>query len=78
MGRAERIREDQAPDPVRRERVPGRAVETRTSERTLYRKVATFRDEGMGSLFASLKAKRRVLPPAICGTIVDLKAKHRR
>src|SRR5919202_3546066 len=45
--------------------VAERSVETATSERTLYRKTAAFRDEGMSSLFASPKAKRRVLPLAI-------------
>src|SRR5919199_258113 len=56
--------------------VAERSVETATSERTLYRKTATFRDEGMSSLFASPKAKRRVLPLAIRRAIVDLKAEH--
>lgn len=58
------------------EPVPERAQRTGTSERTLYRKVAAFRDEGMESFFASPKAKRRVLPPAIRRKIVDLKAEH--
>jgi transposase len=56
--------------------VSERSVETATSERTLYRKLAAFRDEGMSSLFASPKAKRRVLPPAIRRAIIDLKAEH--
>jgi transposase len=56
--------------------VAERSVETATSERTLYRKTAAFRDEGMSSLFASPKAKRRVLPLAIRRAIVDLKAEH--
>jgi putative transposase len=56
--------------------VPERAAETGTSERTLYRKIAAFREEGMESLFGSPKAKRRVLPPAIRRKIVDLKAEH--
>jgi putative transposase len=56
--------------------VPERSVETGTSERTLYRKIAAFRDEGMRSLFESPKAKGRVLPPAVCRMNVDLKAEH--
>ena len=56
--------------------VPERSVETGTSERALYRGIAAFREEGMESLFASPKAKRRVLPPAIRAKIVDLKAEH--
>lgn len=58
------------------EPVPERADETGTSERTLYRRIAAFREEGMASLFGSPKAKRRVLPPAIRRKIVDLKAEH--
>jgi putative transposase len=58
------------------EPAPERSAETGTPERTLYRKIAAFRDGGMGSLFESPKAKRRVLPPAIRRKIVDLKAEH--
>ena len=58
------------------ESVPERARRTGSSERTLYRKMAAFEDEGMGSLFGSPKAKRRVLPPAVRRAIVDLKAEH--
>ena len=58
------------------EPVPERSAHTGTPERTLYRKIASFREEGMQSLFASPKAKRRVLPPAIRRKIVDLKAEH--
>ena len=58
------------------EPVSGRATETGVSKRTLYRKIAAFRGEGMRSLFSSPKAKRRVLPPAIRRKIVDLKAEH--
>lgn len=58
------------------EPVPERSAETGVSERTLYRKIASFREEGMESLFGSPKAKRRVLPPAIRRNIVDLKAEH--
>ncbi len=56
--------------------VPERSAEIGTSERVLYRKIAAFREGGMESLFASPKAKRRVLPPAIRRKIVDLKAEH--
>jgi hypothetical protein len=59
------------------EPVPERARQTGTSERTLYRKTAAFRDRKMESVFASSpKARRRVLPPAIRRAIVDLKAEH--
>lgn len=58
------------------ESVPERSAQTGVSERVLYRKIAAFREEGMGSLFASPKAKRRVLPPAIRRKIIDLKAEH--
>ena len=58
------------------EPVPDRAAETGASERTLYRRIAAFREEGMTSLFAAPKAKRRVLAPAIRRKIVDLKAEH--
>jgi putative transposase len=58
------------------EPVPDRALQTGTSERTLYRRMAAFRGEGMENLFGSPKAKRRVLPPAIRRKIVDLKAEH--
>ncbi len=56
--------------------VPERSAQTGTSERTLYRKIAAFREEGMQSLFSTPKAKRRVLPPVIRRKIVDLKAEH--
>ena len=58
------------------EPVPERATETGTSERALYRRIASFREGGMESLLGSPKAKRRVLPPAIRRKIVDLKAEH--
>lgn len=54
----------------------GRAEQTGTSERTLYRRISRFEDEGMDSLFASGGAKRRALPPAIRRLVVDLKAEH--
>ncbi len=58
------------------EPVPDRTLQTGTPERTYYRRIAAFRDEGMRSLVSSPKAKRRVLPPAIRRKIVDLKAEH--
>jgi hypothetical protein len=58
------------------EPIPDRALQIGTSERTLYRRMAAFRGEGMENLFGSPKAKRRVLPPAIRRKIVDLKAEH--
>lgn len=56
--------------------VPERSVETGISERVLYRRIAAFREGGMGSLLGTPRAKRRVLPPAIRRKIVDLKAEH--
>ncbi|CAN5751529.1 hypothetical protein BH23ACT11_BH23ACT11_30780 [soil metagenome] len=54
--------------------VPERAAETGISERTLYRRIAAFRDENMLSLFDSPKAKRQVLPPNVrWWAIIDLK-----
>lgn len=58
------------------EPVPERSAQTGVSERTLYRRVAAFREGGMESLFGFPKAKRRVLPPAIRRKVVDLKAEH--
>ena len=56
--------------------VPERAAQTGTSERTLYRRIAGFEEDGMESLFGSPSAKRRVLPRSIRRLIVDLKAEH--
>lgn len=56
--------------------VAEQASQTGMSERTLYRKVAAFRDEGMRSLFGSSRAKRRVLPLSARRAIIDLKAEH--
>ena len=56
--------------------VPERAAETGVSERTLYRRLAAFRDENMLSLFDSPKARRQVLPPNIRRTIIDLEREH--
>lgn len=60
------------------ESVPKRAQETNTSQRTLYRRISGFQQEGMHSLFGSpaAKKKRRVLPNSIRRLIVDLKAEH--
>lgn len=58
------------------EPVPERSEQTGTSERTLYRKIATFEEHGMESLLGSPPAKRRVLPNSIRRLIVDLKAEH--
>ena len=56
--------------------VPERAAETGISERTLYRRIAGFEEDGLHSLFGSEPAKRRVLPPSVRRLIVDLKAEH--
>ncbi|MDP9439080.1 MAG: helix-turn-helix domain-containing protein [Actinomycetota bacterium] len=56
--------------------VAERAEQTGSSERTLYRRVSHFEDEGMDALFAAGGAKRRTLPPAIRRLVVDLKAEH--
>jgi putative transposase len=56
--------------------VPERALQTGTSERTLYRRISGFEQEGMESLFGSPPAKRRILPDSIRRLIVDLKAEH--
>ena len=58
------------------EPVPERASETGVSERTLYRRIVGFEKIGMESLFGSVPAKRRVLPPSVRRLIVDLKAEH--
>ena len=58
------------------EPLPERAWQTGTSERTLYRRISGFEQEGMQSLFGSPPAKRRVLPDSLRRLIVDLKAEH--
>lgn len=58
--------------------VSERATQTRSSERTLYRKASRFDEEGMDSLFDSSGAKRRELPPVIRRMIVELKAEYPR
>ena len=58
------------------EPVPERATETGASERTLYRKVAGFEEDGMRSLLGSEPAKRRILPASLRRLIMDLKAEH--
>ena len=45
--------------------VAKRSRETGTPERTLYRKVERFDDEGPRGLFSAEGAKRQVLPPSI-------------
>jgi hypothetical protein len=60
--------------------VAGRAAETGTPERTMYRRIERFERDGMASLFgsdpAADRAKRRGLEPAIWRMIVELKAEH--
>jgi hypothetical protein len=58
------------------EPVPERALQTGTSERTLYRKISGFEKKGMESLFGSSPAKRRVLPDSLRRLTLDLKAEH--
>lgn len=58
------------------ESVPERAVETSISERTLYRRISGFEENGMRSLFGSEPAKRHALPASLRRLIVDLKAEH--
>ena len=60
--------------------VAERANETGTPQRTMYRRVKRFANEGMLSLFgadpATERARRRGLEPAIRRMIVELKAEH--
>jgi putative transposase len=60
--------------------VPPRAKETATPERTMYRRVKRFEQDGMASLLgtdpAAARARRRGLEPTIRRMIVDLKAEH--
>lgn len=60
--------------------VAERVRETGTPERTMYRRVERFGNEGMLSLFgtdpATARAKRQGLEPAIRRMIVELKAEH--
>jgi putative transposase len=53
-----------------------RAAETSASERTLYRRIAGFKKDGMRSLFGLPPTKMRMLPPRSRRLIVDLKAEH--
>lgn len=55
-----------------------RSEETGSSERTLYRKVTRFGEEGMESLFDSASARRSRLPPVVRRMIVELKAEYPR
>lgn len=56
--------------------VAERARVTGTPERTMYRKVERFENEGPQGLFSAEGAKRQLLPRAIRRMIVDLKAEH--
>jgi len=56
--------------------VPERARETGAGERTLYRRLARFEEEGVEALFESEHARRKRLPPAMRRLVVDLKADH--
>jgi len=56
--------------------VAERAGKVGVSERTLYRRVERFDQEGMNSLFDVESARGRQLPPAVRRLIVDLKAEH--
>jgi putative transposase len=56
--------------------VAERAGETGVSERTLQRRIERFEAEGMESLFATERARRRRLPPNIRRLVVDLKAEY--
>jgi transposase len=56
--------------------VAQRAAETGSPERTLYRKVGRFEEDGMESLLAAETARRRRLPLAMRRLILDLKAEH--
>ena len=56
--------------------VPERATETSTPQRTLYRRIAGFEEDGMQILFRSPTSKGRLLPASLRRLIVDLKAEH--
>jgi transposase len=56
--------------------VAERARETGAAERTLYRRVGRFEEEGMESLFGAETARRRRLPPALRRLVIDLKAEY--
>ena len=58
--------------------VTRRAGETGSAERTLYRKVARFEEEGIESLFDAAGGGRRELPPVLRRMIVGLKAEYPR
>lgn len=49
--------------------VSERAEQTGTSERTFYRRASRFDQEGMDSLFDTVSAKRRELPPVTLGNL---------
>src|SRR5215211_2557608 len=56
--------------------VAERARETGTAERTLYRRVGRFEEEGVECLFGSEAARRKRLPSAMRRLVVDLKAEY--
>jgi hypothetical protein len=56
--------------------VAERARETGTAERTLYRRVGRFEEEGVESLFGSEHARRKRLPSAMRRLVVDPKAEY--
>ena len=56
--------------------VPGRAEETRVSERTLQRRIESFEEYGIEGLLSTEKALKRRLPPNVRRLIVDLKVEY--
>ena len=56
--------------------VPERAEETGVSERTLQRRIRSFKEHGIEGLFSTEKARHRKLPPNVRRLIVDLKAEY--
>ena len=60
-----------------RDPVLERAEETKTSTRTLYRRVESFDRDGVEGLFATERVRRKALPPRIRRLIVNLKAEYR-
>jgi transposase len=56
--------------------VAERAGVTGTPERTLYRRLGRFEEEGVEALFGTEHDRRKRLPPSMRRLIVDLKADH--
>lgn len=56
--------------------VAERSEETGVPERTIYRKIERFENEGPRGLYSAESAKRKLLPNTIRRMIVDLKAEH--